>query len=447
MAGNQNSTAQAVSNLAANAGNISPLKMAWQGDPTGFEGLTETQLDSMTLDTTLVGTNIDAFSRVRTSEPGYRFDSQLTYAIDADLWDTSTTGGSVAHSSAERYALLTATAGAANKAILQGHYCAPYTAGRGQLGLVTFVMGATPGTGVERRVGLYDETLATGIYLSQTASATSLVVAGGTTLGTQTVAQGSWNIDPLNGTGPSGVTLDLTKVQILVIQFQALYVGSVTIGFDIDGSIVPVHRFDHANEVAYPYILNANLPVHYSVRTSSAQGTMAAVCCSVISEGGESLFALSGRDFTANNAITPISVTTRRAVLTIRAKQTLNSINQTAVAIPIGVQVLAQTNGSLVEIVRNGTLGGAPAWTNVDTTYSIMEYDVAGTTVTGGEVVDSFYAPAGSGSTRGSATENLGKLVLAYSHLLAAGDTVSVVCTSLTGTSSVLASIDWAEIR
>lgn len=37
--------------------------------------------------------NVDAFSRLRVSTPGYRFDSQLTYQIDSDLWDTALTGG------------------------------------------------------------------------------------------------------------------------------------------------------------------------------------------------------------------------------------------------------------------------------------------------------------------------------------------------------------------
>lgn len=53
------------------------------------------------------------------------------------------------------------------------------------------------------------------------------------------------------------------------------------------------------------------------------------------------------------------------------------------------------------EVVRGGTLGGTPSYTSAGAN-SAVEYDVAGTTVTGGEVVASGFAVGGGGSAKGS---------------------------------------------
>lgn len=385
----------------------------------------------------------DMFGRVRTSDPGFRFDSQFTYQVDADLWDSSVSGGSVTHSATNRLATLTANASGTNTAIIQSHYFAPYTPGRSQLAFITFTLGATPGTGAYRRVGYFDGV--NGVYLEHTASGLTLRIITGTGAGNDSVAQASWNFDPMDGTGPSGITLDPTKAQILVVGLQALYNGAVGVGFDIGGKIIPVHVFAHANVEAYPYIQYASLPVRYEVGTTSAAVSMDAICASVISEGGEPLSDVSGRTFSASNGTTTIGVTTRRPVLSIRAKQQLNSINNVGLLAPIECSALVTTNNAYVELVRNGTLTGA-SFASVST-LSLAESDVAATAISGGQVVASFNIPA-SAQTRAQADKGLlGKLLLSYSHLLSTADTLSVVATSHTGTANVSAGIGWKEIR
>jgi hypothetical protein len=397
--------------------------------------------------------SVDAFSRLRVASPAYRFDSQLTYQIDADLWDSSTaTSGTIAHDSAMRAATLTAAASNGSKAILQSHYCSPYTPGRGQLGFVTFLFGATPSSGVSRRAGLYDETLDQGFYLEQTATGVNLVLrTGGTGYAHQSIAKADWNIDPLDGTGPSGITLDLSDVQILVIQFQALYVGRVTIGFDIGGTVVPVHVFDHANVISAPYIANANLPVHYSIRTTAANGgTLKAICASVISEGGDSLSNMPGRNFVSTGTVSNAASGT---LLVIRAKAQLNSINQTALAIPTGMNIAVADAGCWVEVRRNATVT-AGDFTDVDGTYSMMQESYAGNggtdpTVTAGtgQLLTRLYIPASQTLRATTSSSLLGKVILNYSHLLSAADTLSLLYDTGGATTDVYASLEWKEIR
>lgn len=396
--------------------------------------------------------HVDAFSRLRTSNPGYRFDAQLTYQINNDVWDTKTaTSGTVVHDSTLRAATLTAAASNGSQAILQSHYSPPYTPGRGHLAFLTFLMGSTPSAGVSRRVGLYAENDDVGIYLEQTSAATNLVLKSGTGYATQTVAKADWNIDPMDGTGPSGLTLDLADVQILVIQYQALYVGRVLIAFDIGGELVPVHAFSHSNVIALPYISNASLPVHYSIRTTAAAGgSMKAICASVISEGGADLENIAGRSFCANNGTTVVPITTtRQSILTIQCQSQLNSINQRAVVVPISVDVNASGADAFVEILRNATVTSLSASTTVDAN-STVKYDAASRAISAsGTVIDSFYVNAGTTGRTGTSANIGGKVVLCYSHLLAAGDTLTVAVTrnAANGTCNALASLKWKEIR
>jgi hypothetical protein len=54
------------------------------------------------------------------------------------------------------------------------------------------------------------------------------------------VPQTNWNIDKLDGTGISGITLDISKAQILWMDIEWLGLGTVRIGFVINGNLFTV---------------------------------------------------------------------------------------------------------------------------------------------------------------------------------------------------------------
>jgi len=394
---------------------------------------------------------VDSFSRLRVSTPGYRFEGQLTYQINSDIWDTAATGGTVAHSATERWATLTANASGANSAVMQSHYHAPYTPGRSQLSFVTFLMGAAPAAEGFKRAGYFDGT--NGIYLERTASAVNLVLKSSTSKGTETVPQASWNIDTL-GAGeknPSGLTLDLSKMQILVIGMQALYVGRVIVGFDICGELVPVHQFLCANEEAFPYIAQASLPVRYEVGGTAATGTatvMHAVCSSVISEGGADLADIPARTFAATGTTANLA---SAVAVAIRCKPQLNGINQNAVVIPTEVDVSITDAGAWVSVLLNPTIS-AGTFEDVSAGASTVEMSFAGnsgvdpTISANGTLIDRFYVPASAQAKAEKSASLGGKVVMAYSHLLGAGDVLAVLVEGSATTDSFV-SIKWKEVR
>lgn len=322
-----------------------------------------------------------------------------------------------------------------------------YQPGKSQLALFTFDAG-TARANTRQRIGLFDA--ANGVFVERDGDAVSLVRRTNTT-GTPSdaakVAQADWNIDPLDGTGPSRLTLDFTKAQIFFVNFQWLGVGAVTCGFSIDGELVPVHRFTHANRASTVYATTMNLPVRYeNTATGTPDGTsdLKAICSSVISEGG---FEDSrGYPHSVSNGATAISVTTRRPILSIRPSATFNSIVNRASILLDSLDLTAATNAAYWEIVYGGTLTNANFGTAGAT--STMDFDVAATAITGGQTIQSGFVAAGSGAARQSIRNGIAsRLPLT---LDAAGQNpinLSVVVTAMTGTSSVSAALNWRSLR
>lgn len=395
---------------------------------------------------------ISAFSQLKTAAPKYRFDSQFTYQIDDDLWDESTSGdGTITYDDDNGQALLNAGATAGtNTAVLQSHYHAPYVPGYGMSAFITGRRDGTVPTNGEVGRGLYDGE--NGIYEKETASGITLNIETTTDASNQSIAQASWNIDPMDGTGPSGLTLDTTKNNILVIQFQALYVGLVLVGYDIDGKLWPVHAFMNANSLTDPYIRKASLPVRYwaSTATDASDAEIRAVCCSVQGQGGYDLFDIPGRSFGAAGSRADIG-TSFVPILAIRPKEQLNSIDQNALVIPLEVDVSAADDAVWVEIRRNATITAGSFDTDVDD-LSVVEVGLVGDTtplaVTAdtGQLIDVFYLAADNKTQVGKADGVFGKSLLCYSHLLGAADNLVVMAAGGT-TSDVYASVKWKEIR
>jgi hypothetical protein len=331
--------------------------------------------------------------------------------------------------------------------VLQSRQYTRYVPGKSHLVLMTGIF--SPGTvaNTDARTGYFDAY--NGIFLQVTNGAASLVRRTSTSgsVVDNSVAKASWNIDPFDGTGPSGVTLDLTKTQILFIQAQWLGVGRVTVGFDIDGKLYPAHEFLNANVLTVPYTQSFNLPVRMEMRNTgtSVGGSIYFVCCSVQSEGGEEI---RGFPFTANRGVTRVGVTTRRPVLSIRPKATYNSITNRGHIEMSEFFLNATTNNALFELVVGGTLTGA-AFASVDAS-SIAEYDTSASAISGGVSIFSGYVNQGAGSSAGAVGSGFidvrNPLTLSQIDALTATQTnLSIVCTSETGTSNILAGLHWHE--
>lgn len=390
---------------------------------------------------------VDAFGRGRVSLPFTQFDYQNQYNEGPLVWETAVVGtGAIAQRPAEASVRLTTggTAGAAS-VVRQTRQYFRYRPGKGQYILMTGVFGA-PATNVLKRIGYHDG--ASGVFFQQTSTGLSVGVRSSTSgsVVDTLVVQADWSVDPMDGTGPSGIVLDQTKAQILYFDLEWLGVGRVRFGLNVGGNTYIVHEQKHSNLISMVYMGTCNLPLRYEIMntgTAAAATTIDQICASVMTEGGaddEGFYTHS-----VGNGITGISVTTRRAALSIRPKATFNSIVNRG-KIDLETFDLAVSGNSVYwEIIYNGTIGGTPTWNSAGDN-SIVEFDIAGTTITGGEVIAAGYAVTGTGSAKGTLSKAISdKFPLTLDIAGANPKNMSIVCTSFTGTAACSGAMTFKE--
>jgi hypothetical protein len=82
------------------------------------------------------------------------------------------------------------------------------------------------------------------------------------------VPQEEFSIDKLDGTGPTGYAIDLTKIQMAYIDYSWYGAGKIRFGFKTkSGQVQYVHEFIHNNFKLESYFRSGNLPTRYEVAT------------------------------------------------------------------------------------------------------------------------------------------------------------------------------------
>ena len=335
-------------------------------------------------------TAVDAFGRLQVSNPYTLFDSQNRYAAD-NQFDTATTGtGTTSFLTNEAAVKMEVTAGGVGSVVRQSYRSMPYQPGKGLLVLATFVMDSNNSVNLTQRVGYFNAQ--NGVFFQRVDGTYSFVLRSyvtGSVSDARTVNQSSWNGDKLDGTGPSGLTLDPSKAQILWMDFEWLGVGSVRCGFIINGTFILCHTFNNANDITSVYMTTATLPMRYEITSSSAlAASLKQICCTVISEGGyeqASIEHVARRTTIFNNIDTAANF---YPIVSIR----LASSALGAVVIPTRIQFQPTTLQNYeIALIKNPTLTGA-TWAATVPSDSNVEYDVAATAIaTAGTIVQTGY--------------------------------------------------------
>jgi hypothetical protein len=392
--------------------------------------------------------NIDAFGRLRVSTPFTLFDSSHRFA-DNGLWSTATaTGGTATFNSSQGLVDLAVTVASGSEVVRETTKIFSYQPGKSLLVLSTFVMNAAK-TNLRQRVGYYGA--ANGYYLEQNDSTVSFVertsVSG--SLVNTPVAQASWNVDPMNGSGASGITLDLTKAQILFMDLEWLGVGTVRMGFVINGNFYVCHKFQHANLITSTYITSASLPLRYEITntgTTSGTSTLKQICSTVLSEGGYELTGLQQAiGIPINSPRTLGTAGTFYPVISLRLKST--RLDGIVILTALSIMPISTGNYNWQMVATGTTTGGT--WTSAGTN-SCVEYNITGTTfsTTGGRILASgFFNATNQGAGQVDILkEALFKFQLERNGLTATPYELTLVVASSGSSDTVVASMDWEEI-
>lgn len=398
----------------------------------------------------LDGPSIDAFGRWRVSSPVSLWTSEFQYNKHPLYFDeTLATGGTATHLPNESAVSLAVTTSSGSSAILQTFEYLRYQPGKSQVIAMTFVADSVQAN-TDMRIGYFDDD--NGFFLELNGTTVNMVrrtKTSGSVVNNK-VAQASWNIDAMDGNGPSGDTLDLTKGQILWIDFQWLSLGRVRMGFDLEGKIHYVHEFLVANTLDVPVTTTGNLPVRWEiVNTAGAAGakTLTAICSTVFSEGG--VDSELGHTFAGGNGGTLRTAigTTPVPICSIRPATTLNSITNRVKWALENIEIWAD-DSMFWELVYAPTSITAATFAVGPVTHSATEVDIAGTAISGGVVIASGYVAA---SNKGGISGKDIRMKFPFT-LDAAGTnqsrSLSLVVRTLGGANkSAAGQFNWVEIR
>jgi len=395
------------------------------------------------------GPSLDAFGRWRVSEPQTLFDSKLIGVDDAPLfWDEQLeSGGGITASTptaAKPYIDFTSTDVTAGVFTRQTRIRPHYQPGKSQKFLATAVLELASGTltGVERRVGMFDDN--NGFFFESDAGVMGVTLRSNDT-GTPadtTFVQTAWNLDNMDGDGdklnPSGITLDETKAQIYVVDYQWLAIGRVRFGIEIGGILTYVHQFSQGNASTIPWTSTPNLPVRYQMVTTGSSGvaSMRVICSAVISEGGQDPLGVTTQVSTAGASVTTAVEDTLYAVVGIRLKST--HLGTAVRVIDVGVQI--HTAAEFIEwcLMWNPTVADTFAYSGV--TNSSLERALGATanTITGGYVMAGGYAETGGGNAGGgTSTKTLETSLMLGSLIDGTQDEIVLAVRAIGGVSAV----------
>ena len=314
---------------------------------------------------------LDAFSRTRISQPLTLFDSKQLVDNAPLAWDDQQVSGTatstfVAAKCCSTLAVNNLTAG---RRVRQTFERFAYQPGKSQYVLMTAMLGNSS-NGITKRLGYYDDN--NGVFFQTVDGQLSVGIRNG---GVDTIfPQPNWNQDSMDGTGPSKVRIDLTKVQIFSIDFEWLGAGSVRWGLFVNGQPVVVHLQDTANFATTVYNAGPNQPLRYEIVNSGSgpAASMDCICGTVMSEAG---YEFTGVQRTADTGSTVVGAgndTNHYALIAIRIKAAYIG----AASIEISSLNVATTATILYRwsLLMNPTLSGtALTWTSAGTN-SAVEY-------------------------------------------------------------------------
>lgn len=369
----------------------------------------------------------DAFGRLRVSNPVTLFDSTNKYFLSNVFFSNLTSGATVVSLPQESSAnLITHTQ--PSRVIRQSKYSFPYQPGKSLLILNTF---AFSNTNSIQRVGYFDD--GNGIFLEQS---DKLYICKRNNNQDIKIPRTSWNADTL-------LQLDVTKVQILFIDIEWLGVGSVRVGFFIDGVPILAHTFHNANYTDSVYMKTACLPIRFSIENTQnlqSNAHLKSICSTVVSEGGyepKSIIHITQVGTISTNLI-PIGNGVPTPLISIRIA---NGFENLCVYIK-KISVLMSTRNDIGYwyIIINATLS-TPSWSKHEYNSGI-DVDTTSTTCSGGRIIQ-----AGLFDTYSNTELDILDSIQIGFKDLNVSETVTLAAASLSGTNSkVVAQLGWFDI-
>jgi hypothetical protein len=216
----------------------------------------------------------------------------------------------------------------------------------------------------------------------------------GVSITTSFIPQASWNMDKMDGTGSSGVTIDPTKLNVYQIGMQYLGAGAIKFQIEVapDGNNATwatVHVLQLPNTLTTSSFGNPSFPFTMSATNTGNSGTNLTIKTGSVGGFIEGQKVLTGNRYSYSNVLTTVGATNLQCLFTIaNTRYFKGRLNQSVINILSVSNALKHTSPVIVYVIKGGTLAGNPNFAqvagDVDSTALL---DTSATTITGGRVV------------------------------------------------------------
>jgi hypothetical protein len=317
---------------------------------------------------------MDAFGNLRVGEGTTLGVYEFGHGDAADLYqDLNTTGGSLAHNPSTSSVTLAVTTNASasiSRTTVRHHH---YQPGVSNLIIQTVVHGDAGKANHRRRWGYFDT--GHGLYWELDGTTLHACIRSDTLATTFKIAQADWNVDKLDGTGVSGMDVDITKGNFWFIDFAHLGVGEVRFGvLGPRGERNICHIFENPNAHVEMYMSSGCAPVRWEMENYGVVGAgseFRMLCAAV--------YAQSKIDYTfwrycdiENMTGVTLTTDTPTPVLSMRVRA-----GQHIGLYPESVNALVTGGDVKLTIVDDGTLTGG-SWANAG---SVAEKNITATAI------------------------------------------------------------------
>lgn len=397
---------------------------------------------------------VDANDRLRVSNPTLVFESRHVFDDKPNTWDTLIlgTGATSVHTPNQNAMLMTVGSTSGQKIVRQTFRSMTYIPGTSMQLFFTGVLNTEPKTNCRARIGMFDDGTdknetdgGDGVFFQLDGTGLSVGLRSSTS-GTQSdtiVSQADWNIDRLNGNGPSTITLDPSKVQVFFIDLQWLGAASVRFGFKIDGKILYCHQFNTANIGTSVYMRRGGLPLRYEIHNTGAtsgNSTMKQLCSACFVESGaDNPTEKIGAVFDYDTGATDKNVVTASETPLLGIRMQASKIRSTIQPEFVSSCVTGAAQAAKLALYFGGTLQGG-SWVDVGGT-SYAQVNSTATSFIGGFKVGTVYSSKLLGDLNHDVHEvNIG------AGIRGAPQEFFVVGQGVTGNTSMIAAMRWREI-
>lgn len=335
---------------------------------------------------------------------------------------------------------MTTTTGATDSVVRQTYQAFEYTRGNTQQGIFSLNLNGVAKTNNMRMFGLGDAENGafigvdgTGFFVMRRSKTSGSVVD-------TKIYQSNFNRDKLDGTGVSGITIDLTKQNLFSIAYSWLGTNVIIYTVTISGTKYPFHVENVGNVLTTAWCQSGQLPMRFentNTGTTASNTTFKVGCSAVFTFGSSKGYA---EYQSVSSVVTPITLTTAEKVCAgIRLRSGLKYVSIE----PSDYQIMPQSGNAFAyyKVIFRPTLTGA-TWANQG---EISEILTNNPTYTGGQIIQEGYLNLAAAGRLAVNIPSTLETTLGYS-IAGVPDSLIIVIRTDTGNGAVYFAGSWKEI-